>query len=514
MNNEKVAVAMKWSAIAEIASKVISPVTNAILARILIPEVFGLVATINMVISFTNVFTDAGFQKYIIQHEFENEKDKDDSINVAFWSNLIFSLLLLVIVIIFKNPIVSLVSSSDPDSLSSAFTGTAEFGWGIAVAALTLPITAFSSIQMAVYKRLMDFKTLFYIRLIGSLVPLVVTIPLALVTRNFWSLVIGSLAGELCNAVILTVRSPWKPKFSFNPQKFFEMFSFCYWILLESVLIWLTSYIGTFIVGKFLSTYYLGIYKTSMTTVNHIIAMISTSTSAVMFPTISRLQNDRQAMYKFFLDFMRMASMIIIPVGIGMYLYRDCITHILLGSQWNDAIPFVGLWGLCSAVGLALSSYWDGLFNAIGKPKYSVFTQFIYLAVLIPLLLFGASKGYDTLYKLRCLSRVIYIAVELIAVRIVFKIGLSKVIKYIAPSVLCSVPMIAAAILLRSFGGGTFIQLLQICACAAVYGITALIIPSTRRDIISALLMMKIPLPSKILKALKYSEVKPGESGN
>lgn len=507
MNNKKIAVAMKWSAIAEIAAKVITPVTNAILARILIPEVFGLVATINMVISFTNVFTDAGFQKYIIQHEFKDDKDKDESINVAFWSNLTLSMILFAVVIIFKNQIVTLVSSSDPDSLSSAFTGTAEFGWGIAVATLTLPITAFSSIQMAVYKRMMDFKTLFYVRLVGSMIPLFVTIPIAYFTRSFWALVIGSLAGELSNALILSICSPWKPKLSFNSKKFFEMISFCYWILLESVLVWLTSYIGTFIVGKFLSTYYLGIYKTSMTTVNHIIVIISLSTSSVLFPTISRLQNDRDEMCRVFLDFMRMISLVVVPLGIGMVLYSGCITDVLLGSQWKEAAAFIGMWGFCSAIGLVLSSYWDGLFNAIGKPKYSVLTQAIYLAVLVPLLLYGASKGYDLLYKLRCLSRVIYIVVELIAVRIVFKIGISKVIKFLAPSVACSLPMIGAGLLMKNFfGTSVIIQLVQIFICVIVYCITTMLIPSTRRDIISVLLMMKIPLPAKIAKLAENKE--------
>lgn len=501
MNNKKIAVAMKWSVIAEIAAKVITPVTNAILARILIPEVFGLVATINMVISFTNIFTDAGFQKYIIQHEFKDDKDKDESINVAFWSNFIFSLILFGIVVIFKNQIVTFVSSSDPDSLSSAFTGTAEFGWGIAIASLTLPITAFSSIQMAVYKRMMEFKTLFYVRLVGSLIPLFVTIPIAYFTRNFWSLVIGSLAGELSNALILSICSPWKPKFSFNGKKFVEMFSFCYWILVESIFIWLTSYIGTFIVGKFLSTYYLGIYKTSMVTVSHIITLVSISTSSVLFSTISRLQNDREEMYRVFLDFMRMISLVAVPMGIGMFLYRGCITDILLGSQWKEATAFIGLWGLCSAFNLVLASYWDGLFNAIGKPKYSVFTQVIYLLILVPMLIYGASKGYETLYRFRCLSRVIYIAVELIAVRIVFKIGIVKVIKYIAPAIACALPMTGAAILMKSLlPSSVIIQLVEMIVCVIIYCITTMLIPSTRRDIISVLQMMKIPLPSKLTK--------------
>ena len=511
MNKNNVAIAMKWSLIAEVAAKAITPVTNAILARILIPEVFGLVATINMVISFTNVFTDAGFQKYIIQHEFKDKNDENESINVAFWSNLIVSVFLFFVVLFFKNQIVTLVSSSDPNSLSSAFTGTKEFGWGIAIATLTLPITAFSSIQMAVYKRSMDFKSLFFVRLAGSLIPLFVTIPLAYFTRSFWSLVIGSLAGELSNAIILSLFSKWRPSFSFNSRKFFEMLSFCYWILIESVLIWLTSYIGTFIVGKFLSTYYLGIYKTSETTVAHLVTMITFSTNAVLFPSISRLQNNRDEMCNFFIDFMKMVAMIIIPMGFGMYLYSDCITDILLGSQWTEAIPFIGLWGLCNAFGLILASYWDSLFNAVGKPKYSAITQFLYLVVLVVLLYYGASQGYEVLYKLRCLSRLIYIVIELTAVWIVFRIRIIKVVKLILPSILCSVPMIGASLLLRRFvGGGTVLQLFQIAVCGIVYLTTALVYPSTRRDIISILTMMKIPLPERFKKYAKSEKKQEG----
>lgn len=72
--HRKVANAAKWSAITEIIAKLIAPVTNMALARILAPEAFGVIATITMIISFADMFTDAGFQKYLIQHEFKDEK--------------------------------------------------------------------------------------------------------------------------------------------------------------------------------------------------------------------------------------------------------------------------------------------------------------------------------------------------------------------------------------------------------------------------------------------------------
>lgn len=68
--------ATKWSAITEITAKLVTPVTSMVLARLLTPEAYGIIATLSMIIVFAEIFTDAGFQKYIIQHEFKNDEEK------------------------------------------------------------------------------------------------------------------------------------------------------------------------------------------------------------------------------------------------------------------------------------------------------------------------------------------------------------------------------------------------------------------------------------------------------
>ena len=79
--------ATKWSAITEIVAKLVVPISNMVLARLLTPEAFGAVATLTMVITFVELFTDAGFQKYLVQHEFKDATDREQSTTVAFWSN-------------------------------------------------------------------------------------------------------------------------------------------------------------------------------------------------------------------------------------------------------------------------------------------------------------------------------------------------------------------------------------------------------------------------------------------
>lgn len=82
--NSKVISATQWSGITEIAAKLVAPVTTMVLARLLTPDAFGVLVTAQMVISFAEIFTDAGFQKYIVQHEFVDDSDKYKSTAIAF----------------------------------------------------------------------------------------------------------------------------------------------------------------------------------------------------------------------------------------------------------------------------------------------------------------------------------------------------------------------------------------------------------------------------------------------
>lgn len=191
--------ATKWSAITEITAKLVTPVTSMVLARLLTPEAYGIIATLSMIIVFAEIFTDAGFQKYIIQHEFKNDEEKDQSINVAFWSNLILSVFLWIVIALFSKPLMRLV-------------GNPGYEIPLIVVCISIPLAAFSSIQMAVYKRDFEYKTLFKIRIIGILVPLFVTMPCAFILRDYWALLIGTIASNLINAFVLTIYSKWKPR--------------------------------------------------------------------------------------------------------------------------------------------------------------------------------------------------------------------------------------------------------------------------------------------------------------
>ena len=390
--DEKVGRATAWSSITELMAKLVSPIVNIVLARLLLPEAFGVVATITLVISFAEVFTDAGFQKYIIQHDFKNEDELNKSTNVAFWTNLSISSLACIIIFVFRNKIAFLVGSPD-------------LGGSISVASLLIVLNAFSSIQMARYKRDFDFKTLFFVRIGTSLIPLIVTIPLAVVLRNFWALLIGSFASQLFNAVVLTLKSKWTIKLCYDFNLFKQMFSFSAWTLLESISIWLTANIDIFIISNYFSEYYLGLYKTSMTTIGSYMGLVTAAITPVLFSTLSRHQNNDAEFKSTYYIFQRLTSILVIPMGIGIFLCRELVTSILLGQNWLEASGFIGWWGFTSSFTILFSHFTSEVIRSKGKPWISFIFQISHIMVLVPVLLIFKEFGFETLYVARSLVR-------------------------------------------------------------------------------------------------------------
>lgn len=468
--NKSVITATKWSALTEIAAKLVAPISTMFLARLLTPEAFGVLVTATMIISFAEIFTDAGFQKYIIQHSFRDDESLYKSTAVAFWSNLIFSIIVWLGISIFSSQIAYLV-------------GNDGYGLVISISCVCIPLAAFSSIQMALFKRKLDFKTLFIVRIIGIMIPLVITIPLALIIRSYWSLIIGMIALNACNAIILTWKSVWKPKWFYDIKLFKEMFSFTMWSMVEAISIWLTSYVDIFIVGTMLSQHYLGLYRTSISTVGQITSVVTAATTPVLFSSLSRLQNDKEEFFAMFFKFQKMVAIMLIPISMIIFLFSDLITEILLGNQWMETSSFIGMWALTSAVTILLGHYASEVYRSIGKPILSVIAQWLHIIALWPVLLYFVDKGFDTLCIARSGIRMEMVLVQLILLKIYIKISVAKMIVNILPSVVAASSMLL--ILLFPPTESIFISLVYLIICIVLYVLVLLLFPQERKIFVS-----------------------------
>ena len=474
----KVLNAAKWSTITELMAKLISPITNMILARLLAPEAFGVVATVTMVISFADMFTDSGFQKYLVQQNFTSDEEKYRFTNVAFWTNLGLSIAFWIIIFLFREPIAAIV-------------GSPGLGDVLAIASLQLPLTAFSSIQMALYRRDFDFKTLFLVRIIAIVIPFVVTIPLAFIGLNYWALIIGTLAIRLSNAIVLTVKSKWKPKIFYSGAVFKKMFSFSFWSLIEQISIWLTTWVDSFIIASVLSQYELGLYKTSTSMVNTLMAIITAAIMPVLFSTLSRLQDDDTQFKNIYFKFQKFVSVIVFPLGVGVFLFSDLATQILLGSKWYEASPIIGVWALTSSIQIVLSHFSSEVYRAKGKPKLSFLSQILHLIFLVPACIISAKFGFWALVYTRSWIRMQGVLVNFAIMKYKFDFSIGKTLKNVFPTVFSAVVMGFFGALLNSVNEGLLWQISSIFFCIIFYFAILSIFPSIRMEIKPFLLQLK-----------------------
>ncbi len=172
---------------------------------------------------------------------------------------------------------------------------------------------------------------------------------------------------------LLTSMSKWKPKFRYSFDKLKTMFRFCGWTLLGTISSWLVTNVGIFVIGRLFNEYYLGIYKTGTTMVAQITSLISGATISVLFSALSRLQNDEYEFKNMYFKFLKGVGLLVVPLGIGILLYKDVVRNILLGSQWGEADLLVGLWGLILAESVIFNDMSGAIVLSKGYPKAFVY---------------------------------------------------------------------------------------------------------------------------------------------
>lgn len=481
MNNKNLEKKMlnstKWSTLGEVAAKLISPITNMILARLLIPADFGIVASITMIISFADIFTDAGFQKYLIQADIE-DKQFDETANVAFWSNLALSIIIWLIIYISRFYLASSIGIKDLANV-------------LPIATITIIISAFTTIQIGIFRRNFYFKKLFFIRMIGAFIPLVITVPLAIIGFKYWAIILGNIILALVNSLLFFIFSEWRPKLRYSTQILKKMLSFSIWSLIEAISIWLTSWIDAFIISTKLSKESLGIYRTGTTTINGILSIITGSTTPVLFSGLSKLKNDNQQFKEIFYKMQRYVAFVIFPIGVGIYVFRSFATFLFLGNGWHGAELVIGNWALTSAIMIVFGNYCSEVYRAKGKPKLSFIAQMLHLVFLIPVIIISININFETLVIARSWARLQFVLIHFIFMKKYFNISFISVINNVKEVVISSVIMGVVGYLLLTINNNILYQLIWIVLSIFTYLLLLLIQKKSRKELFEIISLIR-----------------------
>jgi PST family polysaccharide transporter len=368
----KATVSIKWAYLAHLMTRALQPLSTVILARLLLPEDFGIIDAAMTVIVLADKIQNLGLGKALIQRE-GDEKDIAQAANAIFWSNFSTSLVLY-----------GLTFLGAP--LIGAFYNDPHVVTALRVMSLILIINSFDVVQVSLLQRDFQFKRLFWRRLVPALSPIVIGVPLAMLGLGYWALVYGNLVGSLLAVVFLWTTSAWRPRFSINFLVARQLLSFGWLVAAEGLIGWALNYADNAVVGHFLGTKALGIYALGYNVVWLVTAFLINPVTDVAYSTFSRLRQAPAEFKDVYLKLTKLVAAISLPVCLGMSLMAEPVVHLVLGDRWQGLGRVIQILAIMPGLSVLWSLNPEG-FKAISRPdiipKLSLFV-ITYMVVIYP----------------------------------------------------------------------------------------------------------------------------------
>ena len=313
-----------WSFIDNISSSGITFLVGLVLARLLTPEEYGIMAMIAIFIAVSNSIIDSGFSNALIRKINVERVDY----NTVFYFNLVVSAVLYILLFM-SAPAIS-VFFNEPQLIEV----TRVIGW-------TIIINALAIIPRTQFVKDVDFKTQTKVSFISSIVSGIIGVGMAIAGLGVWSLVGQQLSRQLLNTVFLWIYSKWIPVWEFSMNSFKELFTFGSKLLLSGLLDTVYKNIYYIVIGRFYSSDQLGQY-TRAEQFNTIFSSNLTSVvQRVSYPVLSSIQDDSERLLTAYRKVIKSTMLITFACMLGLAAVAKPLIIILIGEQWLVAIHFL-----------------------------------------------------------------------------------------------------------------------------------------------------------------------------
>ena len=361
----KAAKGVLWSVIGGWGSQAISLIIFFLLARLLSPEAFGLLAMANVFWAFMNVFLDQGFAQALIQCR----KLEPEHLDTAFWSNLVIGIVL------------ASVSIASADFVANGFNQP-QLTPILRCFSTLFIITSLSNVQKAILEREFAFKAIASRSLLGLLTSGVVGIAMALSGYGVWSLVGQRLTNEVVGSLVLWKASDWRPSFKFSKSHFNQLFNFGISLLALNFIGFFNNRGNDLLIGYYLGPVPLGYYTIARRVLDNLLQLLVRTTSQVALPTFSRLQDDLDQFRKVFYTATQLTSLIAFPVFLGVAVLSPEIISLLSGPQWQPSVPIIQILAF-SGIVQSVSIFKGHILMAMGKPAWRLWQSLLSITLNI-----------------------------------------------------------------------------------------------------------------------------------
>lgn len=315
-----------WSAAERFSIQGVSFALSIIIARIVSPSAYGLIVMVQVFMSFSQLFIDSGFTNALIQ-----KKDRKD---IDYYTVFIFNLLVAIVIYCLMFVLAPYIADFYEEPQLTNITR---------IISLNLVITSLSIVQKTRLTINLDFKTQTKAGLLAVVISGIVGVICAYSGMEVWALVIQGLLSQTIATFALMYFSRWTPKLKFSIESFKSLFKYGSKLLANDILTSLYINIYNLVIGKKYTSANLAYYNRAFTFSSFASVNIATVLNRVIFPVLTRVQDDRQKLKEYYFKYLHLSNYIILPIlGLTIVLAKPLI-EVVLTQKWLPTVPYLQL---------------------------------------------------------------------------------------------------------------------------------------------------------------------------
>ena len=312
-----------WRLAERSGAQIVQLVVSIVLARILLPSDYGIVALMTVFIGILGIFINCGLGSALIQ-----KKDADDvDFSTVFYAQLVFCVIIYSL-LFFAAPFIA------------DFYQMPEMTAMVRVLSLTLVIAGVKNIQVSYVSKNMQFKRFFFATLGGTIGAAGVGIGMACLGFGAWALIAQSLFNNAVDTLILWITVKWRPIKAFSFQRLKSLFSYAWKLLVSSLLDSVYNNLRSLIIGKVYSAENLAFYNKGQSWPNLIVENVNSSIDSVLLPSMSSVQDEKNSVKAMTRRAIKTSTYVMAPLMMGLAFTGVPLVRLLLTEKWLPIVPF------------------------------------------------------------------------------------------------------------------------------------------------------------------------------
>lgn len=447
-----------WKFGERVLAQVISFIVSLVLARMILPEEYGVVALVTIFITFADVLATSGFSSALIQ-----KKDADElDFSSVFYCSLGISIVTYII-LFFVAPLIA------------SFYNMPMITLIIRVFSLRIPLAAFNSVQHAYVSRHMIFKKFFFSTLFGTLVSAAIGIFLAIKGFGVWALVAQYMSNSLIDSIVLLFTVKWRPRLMFSWKRAKGLLQYGWKILFAEFSGTFFNQLKGLIIGKVYTSADLAFFNRGNNLVGIATENIRTSTMSVLFPAMSNIEDDKERIKSVTRRSISVMAYVIFPLALGLFLVAEPLIVVLLTDTWLPTVFFLRIAAVVAVIEMIGHVSLQCL-KAIGRSDLILRNEIINKPPYIAVLIIGINTSVELMCVLLLLTSLFGTFINVHACKKCIKYRWTEITKDLLSPLLPCLAMTAIVLLINILPIGVLIKLIAEVALGGIaYVLTSIV---------------------------------------